>query len=249
MKNKNAVMKWARNAVAMLLLAACVGAATYTVGGAEYFIPAPEADVIAVDGSDTFQPDDHATASEVCVTLGVSNEQELLEEYSIKVDDGVDADDCLQALAMLPRGVLDLFEVKNWSVAIGPGKVSELNEQYAVPANGWTIYAEKMIAINDERSVVHEFGHFLWWCLYREHGALIEQFYAEEAANVKEFIGAYSQTNEREYFAELFEYWVHNRQSEQNMGQLKELAPETYAFFEDMEDSGWKSDALGQLAA
>ena len=51
----------------------------------------------------------------------------------------------------------------------------------------------------------------------------------------------YTATNSHEYFADAFAFWIQNRDHEEQMKQLKEAAPETYAYLAGLESSGWSA--------
>ena len=82
---------------------------------------------------------------------------------------------------------------------------------------------------------MHEFGHFLDDMLGfpAEH----DRLYELEADNAPML--AHGKSDSKEYFAEFFSAWLSGGET---LRQLKETAPQTYAYFEMLADSGWLAE-------
>lgn len=143
----------------------------------------------------------------------------------------------LEEAAKIPAVILDRFEDENWSLTIGNDYILQWEDENDVGGSivGLTVYATNAIYVCNVASVVHEFGHFLHSQLgYPQE---IDDLYQKESESAKLVIGDYALTNEMEYFAEFFESWI--RASNDRLQELKTAAPETFAYFETLEASGW----------
>ena len=99
-------------------------------------------------------------------------------------------------------------------------------------------YQGKRIYVSDASATLHEFGHFLDW--YLKQPSRREPLYQEAEAAVS-LLRKYSLTNEREYFADCFAYWIKNRENADRMAALQSKAAGTYCYFETLESNGWRA--------
>ena len=101
--------------------------------------------------------------------------------------------------------------------------ISELSKQLNMSCIGATDYSQKTIYLSDSSATLHEFGHFLDWQLGfpAEH----EQLYLAEAKNSG--LREYAKTNDREYFADCFDYWIAYSGNEKRMETFRNAAPQT----------------------
>ena len=49
----------------------------------------------------------------------------------------------------------------------------------------------------------------------------------------------YALTNSREYFAEYFAYYLTHSDHEEKVEQMRQLTPETFAYFSALSEAGW----------
>ena len=52
-------------------------------------------------------------------------------------------------------------------------------------------------------------------------------------------IGEYGLTNESEYYAEIFEYYILNENKPEELTKLAQLAPNTMQFIQNLEKDNW----------
>ena len=141
----------------------------------------------------------------------------------------------LMELRKVPQPILDAFNENGWTFVIGTEYLTDLNLKLGVNCIGAAVYTEKRIYVSEASAVLHEFGHFLDCAMGfpQEH----KDLYALEAASAP--MKQHAKSNSLEYFAEFFAYWLSG--SSRTLAQLKELAPETYVYFESLEITHWFS--------
>ena len=132
----------------------------------------------------------------------------------------------LLELRKVPQPILDAFNENGWTFVIGTEYLTDLSRKLGVNCIGAAAYTEKRIYVSEASAVLHEFGHFLDYTMGfpQEHKDLC----ALEAAFAP--MKQHAKSNSLEYFAEFFSYWLSG--STRTLAQLKELTPETYAYFE-----------------
>ena len=134
----------------------------------------------------------------------------------------------LMELRKVPQPILDAFKENGWTFVIGTEYLTALSRKLGVNCIGAAAYTEKRIYVFEASAILHEFGHFLDCTMGfpQEH----KDLYALEAASAP--MKQHAKSNGLEYFAEFFSYWLSG--STRTLAQLKELTPETYAYFEDL---------------
>ena len=134
----------------------------------------------------------------------------------------------LLELRKVPQPILDAFNENGWMFVIGTEYLTDLSRKLGVNCIGAAVYTEKRIYVSEASAVLHEFGHFLDCTMGfpQEH----KDLYALEVASAP--MKQHAKSNSLEYFAEFFAYWLSG--STRILAQLKELTPETYAYFEDL---------------
>ena len=134
----------------------------------------------------------------------------------------------LLELRKVPQPILGAFNENGWTFVIGTEYLTELG----VNCIGAAVYTEKRIYVSEASAVLHEFGHFLDCTMGfpQEH----KDLYALEAASAP--MKQHAKSNSLEYFAEFFAYWCSG--NTRTLEQLKELTPETYAYFDGL-SSAW----------
>ena len=135
----------------------------------------------------------------------------------------------LLELQKVPQPVLDAFNENEWTVVIDTEYLTDLSRKLGVNCIGAAVYAEKRIYVSEASAILHEFGHFLDYTMGfpQKH----EDLYTLEAASAP--MKQHAKSSSLEYFAEFFAYWFSG--NTRMLTQLKELTPETYAYFEDLE--------------
>ena len=134
----------------------------------------------------------------------------------------------LLELRKVPQPILDAFNENGWTFVIGTEYLTDLSRKLGVNCIGAAVYTEKRIYVSEASAVLHEFGHFLDCTMGFPQGH--KDLYALEAASAP--MKQHAKSNSLEYFAEFFSYWLSG--STRTLAQLKELTPETYAYFEEL---------------
>ena len=134
----------------------------------------------------------------------------------------------LLELRKVPQPILDAFNENGWTFVIGTECLADLSRKLGVNCIGAAAYTEKRIYVFEASAILHEFGHFLDCTMGfpQEH----KDLYALEAASAP--MKQHAKSNSLEYFAEFFAYWLSG--STRTLAQLKELTPETYAYFDEL---------------
>lgn len=138
----------------------------------------------------------------------------------------------LLELRKVPQPILGAFNENGWTFVVGTEYLTELSRKLGVNCIGAAVYTEKRIYVSEASAVLHEFGHFLDCTMGfpQEH----KDLYALEAASAP--MKQHAKSNSLEYFAEFFAYWCSG--NTRTLEQLKELTPETYAYFDGL-SSAW----------
>ena len=68
-----------------------------------------------------------------------------------------------------------------------------------------------------------------------------EGFYQEESETAAILLRPYALTNEREYFADYFVYWITYHDNGKKMAAFQRAAPKTYAYLLALEEHNWQS--------
>ena len=134
----------------------------------------------------------------------------------------------LLELQKIPQPILDAFNENGWTFVIGTEYLSDLGRKLGVNCIGVAVYPEKRIYVSEASAILHEFGHFLDCTMGFPQAH--KDLYALEAASAP--MKQHAKSNSLEYFAEFFSYWLSG--STRTLAQLKELTPETYAYFESL---------------
>lgn len=134
----------------------------------------------------------------------------------------------LLELQKIPQPILDAFNENGWTFVISTEYLSDLSRKLGVNCIGAAAYTEKRIYVSEASAVLHEFGHFLDCTMGFPQAH--KDLYALEAASAP--MKQHAKSNSLEYFAEFFAYWLSG--STRTLAQLKELTPETYAYFEEL---------------
>ena len=134
----------------------------------------------------------------------------------------------LLELCKIPQPILDAFNENGWTFVIGTEYLTALSRKLGVNCIGAAAYTEKRIYVFEASAILHEFGHFLDCTMGFPQAH--KDMYAREAASAP--MKQHAKSNSLEYFAEFFAYWLSG--STRTLAQLKELTPETYAYFDEL---------------
>ena len=194
------------------------------------------------DGSDTerkliTRSDAAQMIYQVSQTELEMEEPPIIEKLNVKIEEDFKSkcSPYLETAAELPEAILDRFEGKGWSLVIGNDFIDDWSRKNGSLAIGLTSYTNKSIYVRSSSSVTHEFGHFLHSALGRP--LIIGDLFEKESEQARAIIGDYASTNKSEYFAEFFDKWFN--WSDTKLQKLQEVAPETYAYFTELERQGW----------
>ena len=137
----------------------------------------------------------------------------------------------LLELQKIPQPILDAFNENGWTYVIDGNYTANLGQQLGVNCIGATVFGENRIYVSESGATLHEFGHFYDSMLGfpEEH----DRLYELEAANAP--MSEHAKSSSLEYFAEFFAYWCSG--NTRTLALLKELTPETYAYFEGLSAS------------
>ena len=157
--------------------------------------------------------------------------------------EGADLNPYLVEIEKIPASILETFEQTGWEYVIDFDYLWDFSQERGMSCIGVASYSTREIYVSAPSSTIHEFGHFLDWTL--DFPAYHEELYKAEAQSAADAVlRDYSATNSHEYFADCFAFWIQNRDHKEQMEQLKEAAPETYAYFAGLESSGWSAERL-----
>ena len=163
----------------------------------------------------------------------------IMEELNIAIEDAymVFSGQFLQEAEKVPKIIRDKFQEEGWSLVVGNEELAVWNNKNGKSASGLTIYGKKTLLVANAGSMVHEFGHFLHHHVRAPE--TVEQLYEKEAKQAEALLGEYAMTNDNEYFAEVFEYWIASNGNEDRLSKLQAAAPGTYAYFAELESNNW----------
>ena len=119
--------------------------------------------------------------------------------------------------------------------------LARLSEERNMSCIGATNYGSRQITVSSAGATVHEFGHFLDELM--GFPSQTEGFYQEESGTAAALLRPYALTNEQEYFADCFVYWLTYRDDSKKMASLCSAAPKTYAYLLALESQNWQPAA------
>lgn len=171
----------------------------------------------------------------------------LTEEFNIPVPDiasrvkiiapeGLPLNTYLVELNRVPQPILSAFHLDGWSFRIDSEHLADISHGVG-SCVGATAYTERAIYVSESQATLHEFGHFLDSQLGFPSGKI--GIFAE-AKQSGLFLRTYAQTSEREYFAEVFAFWVNSQGNEKARSEFSQACPKTYQYFSDLEKNNWR---------
>ena len=152
------------------------------------------------------------------------------------VDQNFNLNAYLLEIQKVPEEILKQFHADGWSYRVDRASVDGFGDRKGTEFAGVCSYANKSIYVKYDYATVHEFGHYY-------HNSCddtgFRAIYDKEAEAARAVLGDYAATNEDEYFAEAFDYWINWNDDSVQMSALEEVAPETYEFFHDLAMNNW----------
>ena len=159
---------------------------------------------------------------------------DLLETMIIVNEDGVPLTTFLQELEKIPDPILYEFNAQGWSYRVDSAYVNQFSDRVGMDCAGCCSYLDKSIYVKADYATVHEIGHFYHKMVGFD--GISGELFEKEALEAAKVLGTYSTTNHKEYFAEVFDYWIQH----DNHSKLEQVAPETHAYFTALEKGNWK---------
>lgn len=164
-------------------------------------------------------------------------EPPIMSEIQIMNAHGLNLNSFLLEIEEVPELIREKFAELGWRYIVDCDAVARFSEELGMNCIGICSYSDKAIYVSDSSATIHEFGHFV----HRVVGFTSEfdTIYEKESQNTLSLLRDYSLTNSKEYFADCFKYWVENQADDESMDQLRNSAPETYAYFSRLASNGW----------
>ena len=158
----------------------------------------------------------------------------IVANSNMKENDSIWTNEVISGLEMIPIRYLSAFIEEGWHIDIA--NFDEYYPEYSWASGICDYNNNKRICMNDyftKSSVIHEMGHFVDYYtdtrdLYSE--MLFQEY--QDSPELQTLMREYSGTNEHEYMADIFKYWI--IQGEKFQEQLKTLAPSTYQIMHDV---------------
>ena len=165
----------------------------------------------------------------------------ILETIPLNNKEGVHLNGYLLELQKVPEPIRQAFAERGWQYTIDYEYLARLSADRNMNCIGATNYGCREITVSSAGATIHEFGHFLDNLM--GFPSRTEGFYQEESAAAAVLLRPYALTNEREYFADCFVYWLTYRDNSKKMAALQSAAPRTYAYLLALEGQNWQPTA------
>ena len=165
----------------------------------------------------------------------------ILETIPLNNKEGVHLNSYLLELQKIPEPIRQAFAERGWQYTIDYEYLARLSEERNMSCIGATNYGSRQITVSSAEATVHEFGHFLDELM--GFPSQTEGFYQAESGTAAVLLRPYALTNEREYFADCFVYWLTYRDNSKKMAALCSAAPKTYAYLLALESQNWQPAA------
>lgn len=144
----------------------------------------------------------------------------------------------LLEIQKIPETILYKFLENGWSYCIDSDYVDDFGVRIGMECAGCCSYKNKTIYVKFDYATIHEFGHFYHRIAYNVSS--FKDIYVKESDSARSVLGDYAATNENEYFAEAFAYWINWADDETMMASFAQSAPETYEFFRYLASTNWQ---------
>lgn len=160
---------------------------------------------------------------------------DLLKTMNIVNADDVNLNSYLLELKKIPEPILYEFNALGWSYRVDSEYVDQFSDRVGMDCAGCCSYANQSVYVKADYATVHEIGHFY----HKQVGfsGISEDLFEKEALEAAKVLGTYATTNHKEYFAEVFDYWLQHS----DHSKLEQVAPETHAYFTALEKGNWKA--------
>lgn len=165
----------------------------------------------------------------------------ILETIPLNNKEGIHLNSYLLELQKIPEPIRQAFAERGWQYTIDYAYLARLSEERNMSCIGATNYGSRQITVSSAGATVHEFGHFLDELM--GFPSQTEGFYQEESGTAAALLRPYALTNEQEYFADCFVYWLTYRDDSKKMASLCSAAPKTYAYLLALESQNWQPAA------
>lgn len=164
-------------------------------------------------------------------------EPPIMSELKIVNVDGFNLNQFLLEIKKVPEIIRDKYAALGWQYVVDCETIDRYSEELEMNCIGICSYGKKTIYVSDAKATIHEFGHFA----HQATGftAEFDALYEKESQNALPLLREYSMTNSREYFADIFGYWIENQGDDIAMDKLQEAVPGTYAYFSRLVSNGW----------
>ena len=159
-------------------------------------------------------------------------QQDIIRQNQDSIDE-----EYFNQINLLPKEIAQSFMSNGWELDIGNTDIVDINDERTYWIGGMSDYNHKTIWVKTPTVLLHEFGHYLDYCLgFDEIHQTIYELDGENAINI---LGEYYVKNRREYFASYFSYWIHNQNNKKLMNELMEMTPSTYSYFKTLSSNSW----------
>lgn len=155
----------------------------------------------------------------------------------IQNNESLSLDRYLLELDHVPQPILLAFQDLGWTYTVDFDCVKEYSVRLGIPCSAVTSYSERQIYISDPGATLHEMGHFLH--RVTAFPSEFEKIFETESPAAASLLRDYALTDAHEYFADCFDFWITYRNNDRQMTRFREILPETYRFFSELEASGW----------
>ena len=160
---------------------------------------------------------------------------DILKTMNVINADGVNLNSFLLELKKVPEPILYEFNAQGWSYHVDREYVKQFSNRVGMECAGCCSYANKSIYVKADYATLHEIGHFFHKLIGFD--GISEDLFEKESSAAARVLGTYATTNHKEYFAEVFDYWLRH----DDHSKLEQVAPNTYAYFTALEKGNWKA--------
>lgn len=167
--------------------------------------------------------------------------QEMPEVVSkierLKSEFGSVPDDFAIVMTKVPDKVYKLFNENGWTMVYGTEYMNQYNVAHGTSGIGLCEPSSKTCYVAGRESIIHEMGHALKQPLLKMTGysdSKVRNIWMQEGAAAATFLRPYANTNDEEFFAELFCHYIENHGNEKWMSQFEKEMPESKKLMDAM---------------
>ena len=160
---------------------------------------------------------------------------DILKTMNVINADGVNLNSFMLELKKIPEPILYEFKAQGWSYHVDREYVKQFSNRVGMECAGCCSYANKSIYVKADYATLHEIGHFFHKLIGFD--GISEDLFEKESDAAARVLGTYATTNHKEYFAEVFDYWLRH----DDHSKLEQVAPKTHAYFTALEKGNWKA--------